>query len=89
MSTAPSGLINHGPVEKHQGVQRLNLGACRDITSNRKVGKKLAYLDSAHLPGMTLVMEYDKPPDPVHVGLFRSYTVMAYPDRADDFIQKG
>jgi hypothetical protein len=53
---------------------------------NRQGREKPRDLFLAHLHGMTLVMEQDKPPDPAHIRLLRPPTIVSYPDRLPDLV---
>ncbi len=81
-------LIKYGFIEKHQCIQRLVLGVGRYIAGNRKVAQKITYLGCAHFPWMSLAMKNNESLYPAHVRLLCSYTVMAYPDSPDDFVQE-
>jgi hypothetical protein len=55
---------------------------------NRQGREKPHDLFLAHLHGMTLVMEQDKPPDPAHIRLLRPPTIVSYPDRLPDLVKQ-
>ncbi len=55
---------------KHQRVEGLVLGARRDALVDRKMFKKPANLDFAHLSRMAFPIEKNELSGPVHVSLF-------------------
>ena len=80
--------VQHVTIEEHQRIERLVLRGGADMLLHGQHGKKLTNFRFSHLCRMAFPMKENEAFDPVHVGVFRPETVVAYADRRADVIQE-
>jgi hypothetical protein len=81
-------LIQHLLIQKKDGAEGLVLSGCSHTVFNGKMGKKHIDFRRSHIFGVAFVVKQDIASDPLNVGFFRSYAVVAQSDGRPHLIEK-
>jgi hypothetical protein len=80
--------LEHAGIEKHQCIQRLILGARCNAFIKCEVLQERADLSFAHFQGVPFLMEQNKLPGPVDVGLLGSRRIMFCSNDSANLVQE-
>ena len=81
-------LVENRSVKKQKRIKRLVLRRRADPCLRRQIGKKTSYLRFRYFQRMPLIMEKDKPFDPMDIRFLRSIAIVPRADRLADLIEE-
>ena len=76
-------------IEEEQGVERLVLGGCSDLTPRGQIGEEFVDLRAAHLARVAFAVEQDESPDPIQVGLLGAIGQVMEPEHLAALVEEA